>query len=57
MEVTPVGTVYMTFHFRETPSNLLTSPGRDVVTATPEYKACAVKVEKVKIEKVSEGKA
>ncbi len=54
-DVTPAGTVYMTFHFRETPSNLLTSPGRDVVTATPEYKACAVKVEKVKVEKLKSG--
>jgi len=46
-DVTPVGTVYMTFHFRETPTNLLTSPGRDPVTHTPEFKACAVRVEKV----------
>ena len=51
-DVTPAGTVYMTFHFRETPSNLLVSPGRDVITHTPEYKACAVKVEKVKVEKL-----
>ena len=46
-DVTPVGTVYMTFHFSETPSNLLTSPARDSVAHTPEYKACAVRVEKV----------
>lgn len=46
-DVTPQGTVYMTFHFRETPTNLLTSPARDPVTHTPEFKACAVKVEKL----------
>ena len=46
-EVTPQGTVYMTFHFRETPTNRLTSPARDPVTHTPEFKACAVKVEKL----------
>jgi predicted molibdopterin-dependent oxidoreductase YjgC len=46
-EVTPQGTVYMTFHFRETPTNRLTSPARDPVTHTPEFKAGAVKVEKL----------
>jgi formate dehydrogenase alpha subunit len=46
-EVTPQGTVYMTFHFRETPTNRLTSPARDPVTHTPEFKACAVRVEKL----------
>jgi predicted molibdopterin-dependent oxidoreductase YjgC len=46
-DVTPPGTVYMTFHFRETPTNILTSPARDPVAHTPEYKACAVKVEKL----------
>ena len=46
-DVTPAGTVYMTFHFRETPTNLLTSPARDPIAHTPEYKACAVKLEKL----------
>ena len=46
-DVTPVGTVYMTFHFSETPSNLLTSPARDPQAKSPEFKACAVRVEKV----------
>jgi formate dehydrogenase alpha subunit len=46
-EVTPRGTVYMTFHFATTPSNVLVGQARDKVTATPEYKASAVRVEKV----------
>ncbi|MCL2140513.1 MAG: molybdopterin-dependent oxidoreductase, partial [Dehalococcoidia bacterium] len=46
-DVTPHGTVYMTFHFRETPTNLLTSTARDPIAFTPEFKACAVKVTKL----------
>jgi predicted molibdopterin-dependent oxidoreductase YjgC len=53
-DVTPAGTVYMTFHFSETPSNLLTSPARDAVSHTPEYKACAVRVEKIKLDQSDE---
>ncbi|MCJ7763850.1 MAG: formate dehydrogenase subunit alpha, partial [Dehalococcoidales bacterium] len=45
--VVPVGVVYMTFHFAETPTNVLTSHAVDPVTQTPEYKVCAVKIEKV----------
>jgi formate dehydrogenase alpha subunit len=45
-EITPPGTVYMTFHFKETPTNRLTNPARDPVAHTPEYKVCAVRVEK-----------
>jgi predicted molibdopterin-dependent oxidoreductase YjgC len=36
----------MTFHYPEALSNLLTSEHRDPITGTPEYKACAVKIEK-----------
>ena len=46
-DVTPVGSVYMTFHFAESPANRLTNPAYDRVTQTPEYKACAVRVEKL----------
>ena len=46
-EVTPEGVVFMTFHFAETPTNALTNPATDPVSKTPEYKACAVKVEKL----------
>lgn len=40
------GMVWMAFHFREGCANWLTNPVFDPVTATAEYKACAVKVEK-----------
>ncbi len=46
-DVTPQGSVFMTFHFRETPTNRLTNPAIDPVAKTPEYKACAVRVEKL----------
>ena len=45
--VVPKGVVYMTFHFAETPTNILTSHAVDPITQTPEYKVCAVKIEKV----------
>jgi formate dehydrogenase alpha subunit len=45
--VVPVGVVFMTFHFAETPTNTLTSHAVDPVTQTPEYKVCAVRIEKV----------
>ncbi len=45
--VVPVGVVFMTFHFAETPTNILTSHAVDPVTKTPEYKVCAVRIEKV----------
>jgi formate dehydrogenase (NADP+) alpha subunit len=44
--ITPEGTVYMTFHFSETPTNRLTSPARDPQSHNPELKSCAVMVEK-----------
>ena len=40
------GNVFMTFHYPAALSNLLTSEHRDPITGTPEYKACAVKIEK-----------
>jgi len=40
------GNVFMTFHFPEALSNFLTSEHRDPITGTPEYKVCAVKIEK-----------
>ena len=49
-DVTPQGSVFMTFHFRETPTNRLTNPAIDPVAKTPEYKICAVRVEKLKTE-------
>ncbi|MCK4422486.1 MAG: formate dehydrogenase subunit alpha, partial [Candidatus Omnitrophica bacterium] len=43
----PAGTVYMTFHFKETPTNILTSPALDPIAKIPETKVCAVRVEKL----------
>ncbi|NOQ17720.1 MAG: formate dehydrogenase subunit alpha, partial [Dehalococcoidales bacterium] len=45
-EVSPAGVVFMTFHFAESPANLLTNPVFDPVAKIPEYKVCAVRVEK-----------
>ncbi|NUO10189.1 MAG: formate dehydrogenase subunit alpha [Candidatus Brocadia sp.] len=41
------GSVFLSFHFPETPTNVLTGPGEDLLALTPEYKVCAVKVESV----------
>jgi len=40
------GNVFLTFHHQDTLSNNLTSEHRDPIAGTPEYKACAVKIEK-----------
>ena len=44
-EVCPPGTVSMTFHFAETPTNVLTHAALDPVAKIPETKVCAVRVE------------
>ena len=49
-EVSPVGVVFMTFHFAESPANVLTNPAFDPVSKIPEYKVCAVRVEKSGLE-------
>ena len=36
----------MDFHFAESPVNMLTNPVIDPVAKIPEYKVCAVRVEK-----------
>jgi predicted molibdopterin-dependent oxidoreductase YjgC len=41
------GTVFMTFHFAETPTNVLTNPALDPVAKIPELKVSAVRVEKI----------
>ena len=43
----PKGLVWMAFHFREGCANWLTNPVYDPVTLTAEYKACAVRLERV----------
>jgi len=45
-EVSPRGTVAMTFHFAESPTNELTNPAFDPVAKIPEYKVSAVRVSK-----------
>ena len=45
-EASPAGVVFMTFHFAESPANILTNPALDPVAKIPEYKVCAVRVEK-----------
>jgi len=44
--VTP-GLVFTTFHFRESNANVLTNPVYDPVAKIPEFKVCAVRVEKI----------
>jgi len=45
--VSPVGVVFMSFHFAEGPANLLTNDAFDPVAKIPEYKVSAVRVEKI----------
>jgi len=45
-EVSPVGVVFMTFHFAESPTNQLTIPALDPVAKIPEFKVCAIRIEK-----------
>jgi len=46
--VSPPGVVSMTFHFAETPTNVLTNPALDPVAKIPELKVAAVRVEPAK---------
>ena len=41
------GSVFIPFHFSEAAANVLTNPAVDPVAKIPEYKVCAVKVEKI----------
>jgi len=41
------GTVFIPFHFAESAVNLLTNAALDPVAKIPEFKVCAVKIEKV----------
>lgn len=45
----PPGVVWMSFHYTESPTNVLTSDAIDPITKTGEYKVCAVKMEKLSI--------
>jgi formate dehydrogenase alpha subunit len=46
-EKSPKGVIFMTFHFYESPTNVLTNPALDPVAKIPELKVCAVKLEKL----------
>jgi predicted molibdopterin-dependent oxidoreductase YjgC len=46
-ETLPPGVVFMTFHFREAAANLLTLDALDPIAKIPEFKVCAVQVEKI----------
>jgi formate dehydrogenase alpha subunit len=41
------GSMFMPFHFKECAANILTNNALDPIAKIPEYKACAVKVEKI----------
>lgn len=43
----PPGLTFITFHFSESPGNILTNSATDPITGTPEFKVCAIKVEKI----------
>lgn len=43
----PPGVIWMSFHYKVSPTNVLTSHAVDPVTKTGEYKVCAVKIEKM----------
>ena len=45
-EISPPGVVSMTFHYPETRTNLLTHAALDPVAKIPEFKVCAVKIER-----------
>jgi predicted molibdopterin-dependent oxidoreductase YjgC len=44
--ISPAGVVSMDIHFGEAAANVLTNPALDPVSKTPEFKVCAVRVEK-----------
>jgi formate dehydrogenase alpha subunit len=47
-EESPPKVVYMTFHFAESAANLLTNAALDPVAKIPEFKVCAVRIERVR---------
>lgn len=49
--------VFMTFHYREAAANILTNDALDPVAKNPEFKVCAVKIEKAPAGKDRQQKA
>jgi len=46
-DIVAPGLVFTSFHFRESSANMLTNPVYDPVSKIPEFKVCAVRVEKI----------
>lgn len=46
-DMVPPGTLFIPFNFQESAANALTNPARDPVSKIPEFKVCAVRMEKV----------
>ncbi len=46
-DAVPPGVMFMTFHYKESPANVLTNSVFDPISKTAEYKVSAVRVEKV----------
>jgi len=44
------GMIFMSFHFMEANANVLTNPALDPICKIPEYKVCAVRVERIEAE-------
>ncbi len=44
--IVPPGVVFASFHFSETPVNILTNPKYDDISKIPEFKVCAVNITK-----------
>lgn len=51
-ERVPRGVVFMSFHYADCPSNVLTNSAADPITKTPELKVCAIGIEKYNPEKM-----
>jgi predicted molibdopterin-dependent oxidoreductase YjgC len=41
------GVAFLSFHYRDVLTNLLTNAALDPQAKTPEYKACAIRIEKI----------
>ncbi len=48
-DVVEPGTIFMSFHFMEANANVLTNAALDPICKIPEYKVCAVRVEKLEV--------
>jgi formate dehydrogenase alpha subunit len=47
-ERVPQGVLFVPFHFKEVPANILTNSALDPIAKIPEFKVCAVRIEKIK---------